>query len=169
MSELGAADAPHAIVMNVLGFQLLGIFMIAFGFGLNRGISKGWDSRIGVASIIIAGVNTVTVGFFPCDPGCVNVSSTGIGHSIAATVASIAMTFGMFVVSLHLRKNSLWRNYWVFTLTFAIAATFLSPLPMFSIFSPWAGLLQRLGLGLALLWMEVISIKLLRMSVRSSA
>jgi len=169
MSELGAVDAPHAIVMNVLGFQLLGIFMIAFGFGLNRGISKGWDSRIGVASIIIAGVNTVTVGFFPCDPGCVNVSSTGIGHSIAATVASIAMTFGMFVVSLHLRKNSLWRNYWVFTLTFAMAATFLSPLPMFSIFSPWAGLLQRLGLGLALLWMEVISIKLLRMSVRSSA
>ena len=40
MSELGAVDAPHPIVMNVLGFQLLGIFMIDFGFGLYRGIIR---------------------------------------------------------------------------------------------------------------------------------
>ncbi|NWF86915.1 DUF998 domain-containing protein [Candidatus Bathyarchaeota archaeon] len=45
MSELGAVDAPHAIVMNVLGFQLLGIFMIGFGFGLYRSISKGWGLK----------------------------------------------------------------------------------------------------------------------------
>jgi len=169
MSELGAVDAPHGIVMNVLGFQLLGIFMIGFGFGLYRGISKGWDSKLGVALIIIAGVDMVMVGFFPCDPGCVNVSSTGIGHAVTATIASIATTFGMLLVSLRLRKDSRWRSYWVFTLAIAVVATFLSPLPMFPIFSPWAGLLQRLGLGLALFWMEVMSIKLLRLSIRSSA
>jgi len=169
MSELGAVDAPHAIVMNVLGFQLLGIFMIGFGSGLHRGISKGWDLKIGVMLIIIAGVNMVLVGFFPCDPGCVNVSSTGIAHSITATIASIVTTFGMLVVSLRLRKDSRWRSYWIFTLTFAVVATFLSPLPMFPIFSQWAGLLQRLGLGLALFWIEVMSIKLLRLSIWSSS
>jgi len=169
MSELGAVDAPHAIVMNALGFQLLGIFMIGYGYGLHRGISKGWDSKIGVALIVIAGVNMVLVGFFPCDPSCVNVSSTGIRHSITATISSLAMTFGMLVVSLRLRKDSRWRSYWVFTLAFAVVTIFLSPLPMFPIFSPWAGLLQRLGMGLALFWMEVMSIKLLRLSIRSSA
>ncbi|NWF86916.1 DUF998 domain-containing protein [Candidatus Bathyarchaeota archaeon] len=122
-----------------------------------------------MALIIIAGVDMVIVGFFPCDQGCVNVSSTGIAHSITATIASIATTFGMLVVSLRLKKDSRWQSYWIFTLTLAAGATFLSPLPMFPIFSPWAGLLQRLGLGLALFWMEVISIKLLRLSIRSSA
>ena len=34
MSELGAVDAPHAFVMNFLGFQLLGISMVALGLGL---------------------------------------------------------------------------------------------------------------------------------------
>jgi hypothetical membrane protein len=165
MSELGAVDAPHAIVMNALGFQLLGIFMIGYGFGLHRGISKGWDSKIGVALIVISGVNMVLVGFFPCDPGCLNVSSTGIRHSITATISSLAMTFGMLVVSTRLRKDGRWRSYWVFTLAFAVVATFLSPLPMFPIFGPCAGLLQRLGMGLALFWMEVMSIKLLRLSI----
>ena len=169
MSELGAIDAPHAIVMNVLGFQLLGIFMTGYGFGLYRGVSKGWDSKIGVALIVIAGVDMVLVGFFPCDPGCVNVSSTGIAHAITAKIASIAMTLGMLVVSLRLRKDSLWRSYWVFTLAIAAVTIFLSPLPMFPILSPWAGLLQRLGIGLALFWMEVMSIKLLRLPTRSSA
>jgi len=169
MSELGAVNAPHAIAMNVLGFQLLGIFMIGYGFGLYRGIGKGWDSKIGVALIVIAGVNMVLVGFFPCDPGCVDESPTGIAHAITATIASIATTLGMLVISLRLRKDSRWRSFWVFTLAIAVVAIFLSPLPMFSIFSPWAGLLQRLGMGLALFWMEVMSIKLLRLSIRSGA
>ena len=53
MSELGAVDAPHALVMNVFGFQLLGISMVALGLGLYRGLSKGWDTVVGVALILL--------------------------------------------------------------------------------------------------------------------
>jgi len=34
MSELGAVDAPHAFLMNVLGFHVLGVSMVALGLGL---------------------------------------------------------------------------------------------------------------------------------------
>jgi len=162
MSELGAVDAPHAIVMNVMGFQLLGISMIGFGFGLHRDISKGWDSEVGVALIIVSGASMVAVGFLPCDPGCANVSLTGVGHAMTATTASIAMTFGMFVLSFRFRKDKRWQGYWLFTFLAAIVATVLSPLPMFPLFTPWAGLLQRLGIGIALFWMIATGSKLLR-------
>jgi len=163
MSELGAVDAPHAFVMNALGFQLLGISMFAFGFGLYRCIGLGWESRIGVALIVVAGVSLVGVGLSPCDPGCMNVSTIGVRHTITATIAPIAMTIGMFVISLGFRKDGQWENYWVFTRATAVIAMFLSPLPMLELFEPWAGLLQRLGMGLALFWIVATAIKQLRM------
>ncbi len=166
MSELGAVDAPHSTIMNVLGFQLLGIFMIAFGFGLYRGLSKGWTSRIGIAIIIVGGISLIAVGFFPCDSGCINVSPIGVGHMITATMSSISFTVGMLITSLSLRKDSRWQSYWIFTMTFSIVAILISPLPMFPPFKTWAGLLQRIGIGLPLFWMVVMGIKLLRLSTR---
>jgi len=96
--------------------------MIGYGFGLYRAMSKGWNSTLGVALIVIAGVDMVLVGFFPCDPSCVNVSPTGVGHAITATIASLAMTLGMLVVSLRMRRDGRWRSYWVFTLALAVVA-----------------------------------------------
>jgi hypothetical membrane protein len=164
MSELGAVDAPHALIMNVLGFQLLGIFMILYGFGLYHGISKGWNSEIGVALILVAGASFVAVGFFPCDPGCVNVTPTGIGHVVTTMIHAITMPFGILAISLHLKKDSHWHSYWRFSLAIVVSTIFLSPLPMLQFFDPWAGLLQRLGMALPLLWIEVMAIRLWRLS-----
>lgn len=165
MSELGAVDAPHAFLMNVLGFQLLGISMVALGFGLYRGVKrKGWATVVGVALILLAGASMITVGFSPCDPSCVNISPTGIRHAMTATIAATAMTCGILVVSLRFRRDERWRRYWFFSAVIAVVSLTLSPLPMLSIFEPWAGLLQRLGIGLALLWMIIIST---RLSVRA--
>jgi len=169
MSELGAVDAPHSILMNVFGFQLLGVFMIAYGFGLYQGISKGWDSKIGVIFIVIAGASMVAVGFFPCDPGCVNVSPTGFGHVITSMIPAIAMPFGIFFVMFRLRKDSQWQGYWLFSLAITIIAIILSPLAMVPYFGPWVGVLQRIGIGVPLFWMEVMSIKLLRLSIGQTA
>jgi len=46
MSELGAANAPHSFFMNVFGFQLLGVCMAGFGYGLH--ISSGGYTVIGL-------------------------------------------------------------------------------------------------------------------------
>jgi len=64
MSELGAANAPHSFFMNVFGFQLLGVCMAAFGYGLHRQIKGRWFSKIGTVLIIIGGIDMIVVGFF---------------------------------------------------------------------------------------------------------
>jgi hypothetical membrane protein len=168
MSELGAVGAPHAIFMNTFGFQLLGVLMVAFGFGLHRSLSTGWFSRIGSALIVIGGIDMIAVGFFPMDPAGLPNSLTNIGHDITATIASNAITFGMIVISLSFRKDNRWRRYWLFTLISAIASIALAPFPMIPIYNPYAGLIQRIAMGFALLWIEVVSIKLLGLALGSN-
>lgn len=164
MSELGALDAPHAIIMNILGFQLLGILIIAFGLGLYRGINKGWVMTISATLIIVAGSFMIAVGFFPCDPSCNNISPIGTGHVITSTIPAIVMPLAMLILAYPLRKDSRWQGYWLFSLVLGIVAVILSPLGMFTIFQPVAGLVQRLGIGVSLFWMLVMSTKLFRIT-----
>ena len=161
MSELGAIGAPHAFFMNAFGFQLLGVLMVAFGFGLYRSLRNGLISKFGAALIVVGGIDMIAVGFLPMDPAGLPSSLTNTGHDITATIASNAVTIGMIVLSLSFRKDNRWRRFWLFTLASAIASFGLSPFPMFPIYNPYAGLIQRMAMGFALLWIEVISIKLL--------
>jgi len=46
VSELGAVGAPNAIIQRI-NFMLLGILIVAFTFGLHRGIGNGKGSIIG--------------------------------------------------------------------------------------------------------------------------
>ena len=156
MSELGAVGAPHAFFMNAFGFQLLGVLVAAFGFGLYRSLRNGLISKIGAVLIVIGGIDMIAVGFFPMDPAGLPNSLTNIGHDITATIASNAVTIGMIVLTLGFRKDNQWRPFWLFTLVSAIASIALSPFPMFPTYNPYAGLIQRMAMGFALLWIDVI-------------
>ncbi len=161
MSELGAANAPHALFMNVFGFQLLGIFIVAFGYGLRRFLNGNWLSKMGIALVIIGGIDLIVVGFFPTDVGGVTSSFTGLVHDISATIASNTIIMGMIVLGLHFREDSKWKNYYIITLILALGALSVSPVPMFSEHSPYLGVFQRLGIGLALFWIIIISLKMI--------
>ncbi|TRO45472.1 DUF998 domain-containing protein [Candidatus Bathyarchaeota archaeon] len=161
MSELGAADSPYAFFMNLFGFQLLGIFIIAFGIGLNRYLNNKWGSKIGIALIFIGGIDLIIIGFFPTDVGGITSTFTGLVHDITATIASNVIILGIMFLGLHFRGETAWKNYWIFTLVLAIASLSLSPFPLFSENNEYLGLFQRLGIGFALFWMAVISIKLI--------
>jgi len=69
MSDLGAVDAPHAVIVNTLGFPLLGLFMIAFAVGIDRGIRRNRASKVGPVFIVLSGVAMIMTGIFQCDSG----------------------------------------------------------------------------------------------------
>jgi len=58
ISELGEVGAPNAIVQDT-NFILVGLLIIAFSFGLHRGISEGRGSKVGPALVIIFGAVAV--------------------------------------------------------------------------------------------------------------
>lgn len=161
MSELGAVDAPYAIVMNTAGLSTLGLLIIAFAIALNRGIS---DEKIGPTLVGASGAALVMTGIFPCDPGCVNVSIVGTLHSIFAIVAAFAMILALLPISQRLKKDKQWQGYAIYSLITLVVALSVSAVYGFNIFEPWNGALQRASMGVLLLWMELVAIKLVRLS-----
>lgn len=169
ISELGARGAPNAVVMNIAGFMLLGVLILFFSFGLYKGIHNGKNSIIGPVLLAISGIGYIAVGFFPCDPGCLNTSITGIMHVVSARIHWIGMILALLFISSSFKRDPKWKNYRLYTLASAVAILILA-LTLVSIgfwggLKGWVGAIQRVWLGVRLLWIEVIAFKLLDLSI----
>jgi len=169
MSQLGEVGGPDAIIMNTAGFALLGALMIAFAFGLHRGISEGKGLKIGPALVALSGAALVMAGIFPCDPAGVDISMVGITHYVFVTISAFAMILAPLALSPRLRRDRLWQSYVAYSLITvvvvgAISALFIITVYGFNVFEPWKGVLQRVSMVVPLLWMEVMAIRLLRLS-----
>jgi hypothetical membrane protein len=162
MSELGAVDAQYAIVMNTLGFPLLGLFFMLFAVGVNRGISGGEGTRVGPFLMIISGVFLILTGVFPCDSGCIDVTVIGGLHSLFATLAALTMIPVPLAIVLRIYDDLTWRRYVWFSWMTTIITGLLSLLYVFETLESLTGLLQRLSMGLPLVWTEVTAIKILQ-------
>ena len=112
----------------------------------------------------MSGAALVMTGIFPCDPGCVDVSMVGITHRVFAKIATFTMILAPLPISQRLKKDSRWQGYLAYTLVTVVVALALSAVYGFNIFEPWKGALQRIAMGVPLIWIEVMAIKLLRLS-----
>ncbi len=164
MSELGAVGAPYAVIMNTLGLPLLGLLTIFFAIGLHRDIGDSKDSKIGPFLIAVSGTALVMTGIFPCDPGCADVTFVGNMHSAFATIAGVGMFLAPIALYPRLRSDQRWQGYLVYSLATVVLAGIISAVFGLKIFEEWTGALQRISMSLLLLWMEVIAIRLLRLS-----
>ena len=164
LSELGEASGQNAIVMNTAGVALLGILMVAFAFGLHRGIGEGKGSKIGPALLALSGAAWVMTGIFPRDPVWGDVSMVGITHSVFTIISAVAMILALLALSPRLNRDSLWRGYQYYSLATAIVAGVISAVYGFKVLEQWIGALQRVLMGVLLLWVEVMAIRLLRLS-----
>ena len=162
MSELGAVDSPYRNFMNFFGFSFLGVSISTYGFGLLIFSNKfklstknrSYQTFLLISSIltIIAGIFLFIVGFLPCDSNCIDVTTTGKLHSFVSTIPAILMP-----IAAMLSANALYNlvNKKVGQLSFYLGLASLSSGPL--MFLPgsesFTGLIQRLGLGLSLVWM----------------
>jgi len=163
MSVLGDADARYSIVMNTAGIPLLGVLIIAFAIGLDRGIDTGRFSKLGPAFLGVSGLCLIIMGFFPCDTGD-DITFSGRTHNALATIAAAAMILSLLSLSLRLWADERWRNYFTYTMCTVLVTLVFAALYAFDVFESWEGALQRISMAAPLIWIEVMSIKLLRLS-----
>ena len=165
MSEMGQVGAPNAIGYNMPAF-LLGLLIIAFAFGLHRGISEGKGSKLVPILMVVSGVGWVGASFFHCDPGCANESVTGKMHDLTGIIAGPPLMIAPLAILPRLKKDNRWRSYRPFSLIMGALAVMLFAV-MFTgevlALEPYRGLLQRLTFFTPLLWMAVMAIRLLRL------
>jgi hypothetical membrane protein len=162
MSELGAIEAPYGLILNTIGFPLLGMLIIFFAFALDIVIEKGrsyWDI-LGPILLVISGVSFIFVSIFPCDPGCKTISIIGVFHGIMAFIALFSLVFSPLFMNYRLSHDNKWCNYDYFSLGVFIFAFIISFIYYLNIFEDFVGLFQRLSFGVPLFWVEIIGIKL---------
>jgi hypothetical membrane protein len=161
MSEIGSVVSPYKDTMNYFGFSMLGIFMALFGVGVIREFGKGIWQILAFFLVLVAGIFMFAVGFLPCDAGCVDVTQTGRWHSITSTVPSIALPLAAMILATVFAKR--WSKKWGH-ISFWLGVFSMSSGPIMFIpsIAPYLGLAQRIGIGLSLLWMILISAKTLR-------
>lgn len=163
ISELGFG--PNAIVQNA-NFVLTGLLIIAFAYGLPRGISEGTRSRKGPALVAAFGVGLIGAGIFPGDPASLSIQAA---HSIFATVALVAGAAAPLAMAGRLRKDPIWHGYSTGSSVLGIAALILLFVLYGGVFgtgslAPWKGAIQRPLFAIQFLWIEVMAIKLYKAS-----
>jgi hypothetical membrane protein len=157
ISELGESGAPFAGVMNLLGFGVTGILILAFVPGPYAALGKKRVVAAGCGFIALAGALFVGMAFISCDRGCIPVTSEGGLHLILGLVAAIAAVAASFILAWPMRNSGRWEGIWQYSILTGILVLLL--LPVFIAAGEFAGLLQRALVGIIFLWLEVIAIR----------
>ncbi len=171
ISDLGAVGSPVKDFMNLSGFMLFGIFILAFSIG----VYGTRDSRVGKiisALFAVAGIGIFLIGIFPSDPPCMQgprfcPPPTFIGeiHSVASFAPYFFFfpAFILLIIDVNLLRREESMKYYF------IPAAMLGLITAYFAFS-WAnyqspvlaGLTQRIAIGTPFLLLMYTSMKLYR-------
>src|SRR5215470_11209474 len=90
ISELAARGTATEMWMRVVAFGFTGFLYVCFAAGLSLKMPRTWAVLTACALIAVEGVGRIGAGVFPCDPGCVRISSTQDVHKLFATVGFVS-------------------------------------------------------------------------------
>ncbi|WP_372735481.1 DUF998 domain-containing protein [Nocardioides sp.] len=111
--------------------------------------------------LVIAGSGMVVVGFLPCDPGCVDVTTTGRLHSAFSAPGAIGLPAAMMLSAHVLRADGRFGiSTQVVSFWLGLATLLSGPLVAIEVVGDWIGLVQRLGMWPTLIWMTVMAVRL---------
>jgi hypothetical protein len=163
VSELTAAGAPSRALLAVLyvGYNVL---VAAFGYAVHRIAPQEPRLRIGMYLLIaggVAGIGLVTV--LPTDLAGQPITGIGSAHIAVAGVAALLTVATTFVMAPGFRRVAALRALVRGSIAAGVAIVLAGPLSAFAVASgsPYAGVFERITIGLFLLWVWGISVYLL--------
>jgi hypothetical membrane protein len=159
-SELGSGHAPHALLMNVAGFMALGVVILAFAVAFVLTLRGGWTWSV-AAALALAGGGMIAVGFFPCDPGCIDVTRTGELHGTFSVAGAIGLPVAALLSAAVFRSDARFGAGWPIA-SFIIGALALvsGPIIAAELLPDVSGLLQRAAMWLPILWLSAVAVRL---------
>jgi hypothetical membrane protein len=162
--ESDLAVGPYGYVMTV-NFVIRGLLTFAFLVGLSGATRLGKYARVGLALLAVWGAGAFVLAAFPTDVGTV-VTVHGTIHNLTALVAFTGGAFGTLALSLHFRAEERLRRLDAAARLIAVLGVVMYFATASALFirrlSHIFGLVERLFIGLVLLWMLVVAIQLLR-------
>ncbi len=156
--------------LQTIGFLALGLLIEIFTAGLLYNVKRGRWFHLGIVLLVLLGFGMLLVGAFHTDPAGGPETIDGAIHSVMATGVFWLFPAAAFVIALSLRRDPDWHNVYLYTLIAAgLGIGFGVGLALLPDESGYFGLLERLLVANMIAWVEVMGIKLLRLSVRERA
>ena len=159
ISELGAVDSPIRNTANFFAFFPMGLFLILFSIGLYRVIgSRGIFAKIGSVLLIFSGILLTSVGFFPCDSGCYNITQIGLMHKFTGLGALYLGGIALLFFAVHAFRGRTFPKKWSvsFFSVAVVAGTLGYTAPQLED-TVYGGLVQRLAIFIPLIFMGSIA------------
>jgi hypothetical membrane protein len=162
VSELAARGTPTQHLMQVAGFFLPGLMVVAFG--LLVGLSAHTKlAGAGAALLIVSGVARIVAGVFPLDPCCASMapSFSQRMHNAAGGAYLLTIVAAVLIWCAVAERTFTVRAHWFrwYSLaTFVAAITLPSWLIRFGTDAANVGLFQRASFGVLNLWVLVFAV-----------
>jgi hypothetical membrane protein len=162
ISELAARGTPTQHLMQVAGFILPGMMVVAFGLlvGLSAQTKR---AGTGAALLIVSGIARIAAGVFPADPCCAPtvLSLSERMHNAAGVTYVLALGATVLVwvavAEQTFRTRAHWFR-WYSLATFVAAVTLPLLLIRFGVDRSNVGLFQRASFGVLNLWIFVFAV-----------
>ena len=169
MSELGAVNAPYANIKNT-GLFIVGALIAFFSFGMYIDLNdkKTKATMIGSSLIFISGISFLLIGFFPCDPDCINFTTIGMIHGYLANTAQFPLIIAPYFLLTNFKIYKKWDSIYYYSIISIILVVTSFAVYKSHIFEGYVGLLQRISFGIPILWVEIIAIKIFKSNLSES-
>jgi hypothetical protein len=143
--------------VQTIAFLAFGLGSLALAAGIRRATRGSWGSLVGSVLFGLFGVGVLIDAFFPIDRGGDRPQTmTGTVHILAASLAFVCAVLAMFVLTRTFKRNARWRSYWRLSLVLALVALVAFFLPS----GQWAGISQRIFVGVVIAWMILAALRL---------
>ncbi len=153
--------------IQTIGFLVIGLLVEIFTAGLFLNVNRRRGFGLGIGLLALFGFSLLMIGAFRTDP----VGGVRTIDGTIHLIASIAV-FGLFPIAVlalvsSLRNDPHWRGMFLYTI---ITIGLGSALALGRLFLPeklsWFGLYERLMVANAVIWVEVVAIRLLLLSLK---
>jgi len=156
--------------LQSIGFLAIGLLVEVFVAGLLFSIRGAWGFSVGIGLLVCFGFGLLLIGAFREDPVGSQHTIQGTIHMVAAATVFSLFPVVSLLIAFSLRKDPYWKGLFVHTIvTTGLASAFVIGHLYLSAKLSWIGLYERILVANTVIWVEIMAIRLLRLSLSASA
>jgi hypothetical membrane protein len=155
-----AAKSPQ---LMITGFIVYGALIIGFAYALYLRLRHGVKAHVAWFMLTLYGISMMLAGIFQDSPGTV-MNTEGFIHNAVIITSCLSMLFGMWAFAGSVYNKPSWFGFTWFTFIASFMALILSIIFLVQSEVPLAGLLQRFFYCVILIWIEIVSVWLFKLT-----
>jgi MFS family permease len=141
---------------------LLEIFVAGLFFNIHR--ARGF--RAGIGLLAFEGFVLMLIATFHMDASEASRTTAGIIHTLASYGLGLLFPIAILLLAPSFKSTPNWKNIFVYTLIAGVLAFGLIIGAFFTEQRGWFGLYERIIIGNALVWVEIVAIHFLRLLLK---